>query len=61
MRLEWTVDYQVGTYSGVIAVMADEDSDTEHVVALAKRRLYRDGHPGMCSESFRVTSRSGGR
>ena len=38
-----TVAYQLGTYSGEVRVFGvDQDDETEHVIARAKRQLIRD-------------------
>lgn len=50
----YTVKYQVGTYSGTIEIWAEEDADHDYIIAKAKRILYKNGHPGMVYESFKV-------
>lgn len=55
MTTLWNVEYQVGPYSGTITVTADENSESAHVITLAKQKLYRSGHPGIFYEDFRIT------
>lgn len=45
--MTYTVDYQVGTYSGSIEISVDDGDDTEQIIAVAKRTLWRKsgGHP----------------
>jgi hypothetical protein len=44
----YVVDYQIGSsYSGTIEVVADDGAETDHIIAIAKRQLFRrsGGHP----------------
>ena len=50
----YKVKYQVGTYSGVVEVTADENEDYQVIIAKAKRIVYRHGSIGMCYESFKI-------
>lgn len=52
----WTVAYYVGTYSGEVTVTADENADSEHVIALARREVTRraGGSLPFGAESWRI-------
>lgn len=55
----YTVQYDIGTYSGTIRVVADENADSDHVLALAKRSLVRRAGPlpmGLYYQSFKILS-----
>ena len=55
--MTYTIDYQVGTYSGSIEVSVDDDANTDEVIAIAKRMLWRKsgGHPpSHYAQSFKV-------
>lgn len=57
-QAKYTVHYVLGTYDGDVTVYADEDADTDHVIAKAKRIFWRDFGPrpiGLYAESWRVT------
>lgn len=45
MTVLWRVKYQIATYSGTIEVYADDDTDKERVIALAKMKLSRASGP----------------
>lgn len=55
----FTVKYQLGTYAGTISVNADENDDSETVIARAKKALERKAGtlPYPCYESWRVVER----
>lgn len=53
----YTVSYQIGTYAGTIEVSADENDDTDVVIARAKakvNRLYGPMPSGPVYESWQV-------
>ncbi len=54
MRVRYTVRYQVATYSGTVAVFADEDAETDTIIALAKRELARNAPLPFGCQSFHV-------
>jgi hypothetical protein len=50
-----TVRYQVGTYKGEVNVNADENAEEAHIIALAKKQLFRNGTPGpMYYEHYEI-------
>lgn len=53
-----TVKYQIGTYSGEVKVYnVDPNDETEHVIARAKRQVFRGAFPPFGAESWREVSR----
>ncbi len=58
MSVTWTVRYHVGTYSGTVDVTADENAESDHVKALARKKVERScGGVGLPpgSESWTIT------
>lgn len=54
------VHYQVATYSGDLLIYCDSDDDSEHVMAMAKRELIRQGGGlplPLGYQRFTITSR----
>jgi hypothetical protein len=50
------VEYWVADYHGTVRVVAGEDAEREHVVALAKRQIFRHGPPApMYYERYEVS------
>lgn len=57
-QVRYTVHYDIGTYEGDVVVWADEDAESDYVIAKAKRDLFRrsGGRPaGLYSERWRIT------
>ena len=51
---QYTVEYQIETYRGIVIVWADEDASNEHIIALAKQKLIKSGGGWIGYESFKV-------
>jgi hypothetical protein len=55
----FTVKYQIADYAGTVTVNADENTDTETVIALAKKRLrQKAGDFPLGYQSWRVVKNS---